>query len=89
MNCGFCKYNDGYIYTSMPPKYRCTITGEYNFGEHKCDVDFVPVVRCMDCKYSVNWYGDKARCFLWSKTGIDVFKDGFCSYGKRGDNATD
>ena len=51
-----------------------------------CDqptVDAVPVVRCQECKHSSKWYGDKCRCFLWSKIGIDVFDDGFCSYGEK------
>ena len=42
------------------------------------------IVRCRDCKHSEHWYGDKQRCFLWDENGIDVFEDGFCSYGKRG-----
>lgn len=45
--------------------------------------DLVPVVRCKDCKHSEHWYRDKRRCFLWAEDGIDVFDDGFCSYGER------
>ena len=41
------------------------------------------IIRCMDCKHSKHWYSDKARCFLWHETGIDVFEDGFCSYAER------
>ena len=41
------------------------------------------LVRCKDCEHSEPWYGDKSRCFLWHETGIDVFNDGFCNYGKR------
>ena len=41
------------------------------------------VVRCKYCKHSEEWYGDKRRCFLWHESGIDVFEDGFCNYGKR------
>lgn len=51
-------------------------------GERK-DEDFVRAVRCKDCKYSEHWYNDKRRCFLWNEAGIDVFEDGFCSYGER------
>ena len=40
------------------------------------------VVRCKDCENSKHWYGDKRRCFLWHESGIDVFDDGFCNYGK-------
>lgn len=41
------------------------------------------LVRCGDCKHSQAWYRDKLRCFMWSETGIDVFEDGYCSYGER------
>jgi len=41
------------------------------------------IIRRKDCKHSEPWYGDKSRCFLWHETGIDVFNDGFCNYGKR------
>ena len=36
INCANCPLNDGMIYTSMPPKFRCTVTNEYNLGEHMC-----------------------------------------------------
>lgn len=49
-------------------------------------VDAVPVVRCKDCEHSKHWYSDKRLCYLWSETGIDVFDDGYCSYGKRSVN---
>ena len=53
--------------------------------------DVEPVVRCQECKYSQPWYADKSRCFLWHESGIDVFNDGYCSYGKKEDvhNDTD
>lgn len=38
--CGVCKFNDGCIYTSNPPQYKCTITGKFHFGGHTCDVTF-------------------------------------------------
>ena len=45
--------------------------------------DMVEVVRCKYCEHSKEWYGDKRRCFMWHESGIDVFEDGFCNYGKR------
>lgn len=37
--CRYCPFNDGMIYTSYPPKYRCTITNEYHFGDETCNVN--------------------------------------------------
>ena len=44
MNCSRCDKTDGVVYTSVPPKLRCTITGKFHFGTDDCDVEFVPVV---------------------------------------------
>ena len=44
------------------------------------------LVRCKDCKHSHPWYADKSICELWADTGVDVFNDGFCSYGERKDD---
>ena len=41
------------------------------------------IIRCKDCKYCEHWYANKGRCFLWHEGGIDVFEEGFCSYGER------
>lgn len=46
------------------------------------DSDVIRIVRCKECKYSEHWYRDKARCFLWAESGIDVFEDGYCSYAE-------
>lgn len=43
MVCAYCIYNDGAVYTSIPPKYKCTITNEFHFGLDNCDVNFAPV----------------------------------------------
>lgn len=36
INRANCPLNDGLIYTSFPPKFKCTITNEWHFGEHRC-----------------------------------------------------
>lgn len=41
--CANCQYNDGVIYTSMPPQYKCTITNEFHHNNDKCDVKFAPI----------------------------------------------
>lgn len=43
MKCAYCKYNDGAVYTSNPPKYRCSVTGEYHLALDDCNVEFAPV----------------------------------------------
>lgn len=52
---------------------------QYEKGYNDRDAE---IVRCENCKHSEPWYGDKCRCFLWNETGIDVFDDGYCNYGK-------
>lgn len=34
--CGNCSKTDGCVYTSYPPKVRCTITGDYYFMDDTC-----------------------------------------------------
>lgn len=37
--CGNCDKTDGAIYTSAPPKVRCTVTGKYHWLGDICDCD--------------------------------------------------
>ena len=37
--CSNCEMNDGMIYMSNPPKYRCTLTGNFNEANHICNSD--------------------------------------------------
>lgn len=43
ITCANCQYNDGVVYTSMPPQYKCTITNKFHRNNDKCDVEFAPV----------------------------------------------
>lgn len=85
--CAYCEYNDGAVYTSDPPKYRCTVTGEYHLALDDCNVEFAPVVRCKDCLYYVPEVDDphKSTCQrLWG--GMTECKaDSYCSDGVRKD----
>ena len=36
VSCANCPLNDGLVYTSFPPKFKCTATNEWHFGEHRC-----------------------------------------------------
>ena len=58
----------------------------HDIFDDKIRPDWCPIyeiVQCKDCKHSEHWYSDKCLCYLWSETGIDVFDDGYCSYGER------
>lgn len=37
--CSNCEMNDGMVYTSYPPKYRYTLSGNFNEGTHTCNLD--------------------------------------------------
>lgn len=43
ITCANCQYNDGVIYTSIPPQYKCTITNEFHHNNDKCDIEFAPI----------------------------------------------
>ena len=45
------------------------------------------IICCKDCKYSVHWYRDRRRCFLWHEVGVAVFDLGFCNYAERREDA--
>lgn len=34
--CANCPFNDGLTYTSNPPQYKCTKTGEWHMGNYGC-----------------------------------------------------
>lgn len=44
MCCGNCSFTDGLVYTSYPPKYRCTFDNNFYDGHHACHLDLAPVV---------------------------------------------
>ncbi len=39
MTCGSCPYTDGLVYTSMPPKVKCTITGDFHEYTENCNCE--------------------------------------------------
>ena len=49
--CSNCKFNDGMVYTSYPPKYKCTFNNEFYAGNHECHLDLAPVTRCEKCEW--------------------------------------
>lgn len=43
--CGSCDKTDGLCYASLPPKVKCTITGEYRLYDDTCNVKSNPSSR--------------------------------------------
>lgn len=83
--CGNCEYNDGFVYTSLPPMMKCTITKEFHRNDHACELEFVPVVRCKDCRW-----GKKVSGNVECRTDINVPPEyhgyeWFCPNGERKD----
>ena len=60
MKCGSCLYTDGCCYTSLPPKVKCNITGEFRYYDDSCN--------CEDIKASKAAEFDKFRELI-SKPG--------------------
>ena len=57
MKCYECKWLDrSVILTSSPPQYGCTLGFGSHYADHECEYDFMPIVRCKDCKW---WGGNK------------------------------
>lgn len=36
ITCDECDYNDGYVYTSYPPKRKCLVTNHFYTCDHQC-----------------------------------------------------
>lgn len=75
MNCAYCKYNDGMVYTSFPAKYKCSVTGGFHLALDDCNVDFEPVIRCKECVYSELWRPPLLWCIMFD---IHTEGKGYC-----------
>lgn len=77
MKCYECKWLDrSVVLTSNPPRYGCTLGFGSHYADHECEYDFMPIVRCKDCKHR-----DLFSCPLAEN---DFQKDeDFCSWGER------
>ena len=66
----------------------CSSCGEHHTAEDVImmiktapTIDAVPVTRCKDCKYMIQW-ADVRYCTVWD--GVNgMGDDGFCNYGER------
>ena len=95
MKCYECKWLDrSVILTSSPPQYGCTLGFGSHYADHECEYDFMPIVRCRDCRW---WNEDDfPRAFPEKKTSAcecpNIYganfsrytdEDEFCSRGVR------
>ena len=79
MKCYECKWLDrSVILTSYPPQYRCTLGFGSHYADHECEYDFMPIVRCKDCKH---WHSNTEFCGIWSFQNIAqrTLSDNYCS----------
>lgn len=83
MNCSRCDKTDGLVYTSLPPKFKCTITGKFHVGTDECDVEFMPTERCNEERKSDNKMmngvlkSDICASCIWGKEG---FYNSICAH---------
>ena len=89
MKCYECKWLDrSVVLTSSPPQYRCTLGFGAHYADHECEYDFMPIVRCKDCKHQEFYYKD-AESFFCKETGMvnmhldDGDGEFWCKYGER------
>lgn len=67
MKCYECKWLDrSVILTSSPPQYGCTLGFGSHYADHECEYDFMPIVRCKDCRH-----GEHIQIPLWENRDID------------------
>ena len=75
MICANCGWTDGNVYTSIPPMYKCTITGNFCHGFHECDVEFAPVKhgKWIENPPTEAW---KYHCSICGRT--EDYKENYC-----------
>lgn len=74
MICQFCEHTDGCEYTSLPPQIKCTITGEFHFKDHECDIEFVPL---KTGKWMFEEYPDGYYSSICSNCGLHSPEEAF------------
>ena len=87
MRCYECKWLDrSVILTSIPPQYGCTLGFGSHYADHECEYDFMPIVRCKDCRH--RYYADNRvpheRTWVCERFANEEITDNdFCSWGER------
>ncbi len=81
--CGNCE--NCYVSISLPQKYRCKISDEYVEYHQKCNLEFIPIIRCGECKHYQGNHKTPgcAPCKFWGLGA--VMWDDYCKRGERWD----
>lgn len=77
MRCAYCKYNDGLVYTSIPQKYKCTITNEFHLAFDDCNVEFAPIKRGKWIDNEFGSYCSNCGLYAYRSNGIP-WKSDYC-----------
>lgn len=92
MKCYECKWLDrSVILTSNPPQYGCTLGFGSHYADHECEYDFMPIVRCKDCRwYQDTFFNTKVNPYCVKEFDEEfgalrggITEDSFCSWGER------
>lgn len=90
MKCYECKWLDrSIVLTSSPPQYRCTLGFGSHYADHECEYDFMPIVRCKDCKWHKLTDNNETEICTNKQWDISmavypiISADDYCSYGER------
>jgi len=92
MKCYECRWLDrSVVLTSNPPQYGCTLGFGSHYADHECEYDFMPIVRCKECKnrytfdcpmYAEEWF-DIDEYDSDFRVIDDTEDDGFCYIGQK------
>mgnify|MGYP006927030270 CR=1 FL=1 len=71
MRCGDCDKTDGLCYASLPPKVKCTVTGEYHLYDDECSIERQPAVGAIDLLTQLHDAVQSDEC-MWSCDKISI-----------------
>jgi hypothetical protein len=85
MKCYECRWLDrSVILTSYPPQYGCTLGFGSHYADHECEYDFMPIIKCKDCRHADECH----KSVQYTQNGLNTVTIGFspiewCSNGER------
>ena len=73
MTCGSCNMTDGCCYTSLPPKVKCNVTGEFHYYDDECNCEDIKAEKAAEFK--------KITDLLRKPGALSIATDKFASEG--------